>query len=445
MDLKCTEVFGDVYEHYQMLSNQQVQENKFTEPKRRYRQIVAYGGSRSSKSWSILQIFVILLSTNKNFKITCWRNEKVTCRSTIMEDFKNILYSDINLYNLFTENKAKGSFTHKKTGSVIIFEGGDSIGKVLGMTQHISFFNEITEFNEDVYLQITQRTSQTIFADYNPSKSFWFEKHRKRNDTIFLHSWYAKNAFCPPEIVQQLESYEPWDRSSYEIIDGEIWCNGKPMDEKNRPKPNVKNISEGTVNEYMWMVYGLGLTAEKPNKIYRGWSRISRENYDLLEYTEYLGLDFGTSNPTAMLGVKFDGEKTFYVDQKLYMPQNEMKKSLNETLIECIGDNWKKIMIVCDSAKKAYGDSLRQAGFFAVDAKKGSGSLSYGISVLKGFKIVFTKESEDIENEYSLYSFMTDRYSKATDEPIKKDDHLMDALRYVITYLVYFLGIKLKK
>jgi phage terminase large subunit len=50
---------------------------------------------------------------------------------------------------------------------------------------------------------------------------------------------------------------------------------------------------------------------------------------------------------------------------------------------------------------------------------------------------------EDIEQEYNSYSWHVDRYNKATDEPVKEDDHYMDAIRYVINFLVKYLSIKL--
>jgi phage terminase large subunit len=69
----------------------------------KHRQIISMGGSRSGKSYSILQLFVILLMERKNFKITVWRNEKVVCRATVLEDFRNIIYSHPDIYNRFIE------------------------------------------------------------------------------------------------------------------------------------------------------------------------------------------------------------------------------------------------------------------------------------------------------------------------------------------------------
>ena len=182
-------------------------------------------------------------------KITVWRDTKVTCRATVAEDFKKIILFDPNIYKNFKENKQLGKFTYIPTGSEIIFEGADNIGKVLGGAQDISYFNEVTEFSKDVYLQITQRTSDRVICDYNPSKDFWLEQYRNDPDTCFIHSTFKDNAFCPPNIVKQLLSYEPWEEGSYEIRESEVWYRGEPITPQNQPPKHKLNWERGTAEE----------------------------------------------------------------------------------------------------------------------------------------------------------------------------------------------------
>ena len=47
-----------------------------------YRLIVAYGSSRSGKSYSIMQLFCIIILTRKNYKITVWRGTRVDAVAT---------------------------------------------------------------------------------------------------------------------------------------------------------------------------------------------------------------------------------------------------------------------------------------------------------------------------------------------------------------------------
>lgn len=410
---------------------------------RAYRQIVLYGGSRSSKTYSLMQSMVIEMMKRKGLRITVWRNEKVTCRATVMEDFRSVVQNDIWLNSIFKENKAKGTYTNTKNNAVILFEGADSISKVLGLHQHISIFNEITEFSEAVYLQITQRTEETIFADYNPSKKFWFDRMKLRSDTIFLHSNFEDNPFLAQPIIDQLKSYEPWESGSYTIEQGVPMFEGKKITLKHTPPPHKKNVREETANTYMWLVYGLGIGAEKPNKIYQGWKRMHGDDYDELPYDEAFGLDFGTSNPTACVGLKYDGDRTFYIDQKIYKPMSVSDTSLGK-LLRTVGVE-DESYLVCDSAKMNYITALRQDNFKALKARKGSDSVNLGIEVVQQFIIYVTTRSTDIWDEEGSYEWELDRYNKPTDKPVKKDDHAMDAIRYIITWIAHYYKVRSNK
>jgi PBSX family phage terminase large subunit len=406
------------------------------------RQLVSMGGSRSSKSYSILQLLMLELMKRRNIKITCWRNTKVTCRATIMEDFKNIIMFDPIVFKKFKENKQSGTFTYIPTGSRIIFEGADDIGKVLGSQQDISFFNEVTEFSKEVYLQITQRTSGKVICDYNPSKDFWLESYRFDEETTFIRTTFLNNSFCPPNIVKQLLSYEPWETGTYEVIDAEVFYKGKPITLQNQPPPHAKNVKKKTASVYLWMVYGLGLGSEKPNRIYNGWRKITQAQFDVLSYPSYFGLDFGTARPTANIEVKYDGNGGLYICKRLYKPLGEIEDSLTTVLKLNVPQLVKgKHYVVCDPAKSAYLDILRDAGYLAIEAIKGAGSIEAGISILKSLTIYYVP-SEELEMEYTTYSWAVDKNNVSTDVPLKVNDHLMDALRYVASFLYQFLNIK---
>jgi hypothetical protein len=251
------------------------------------------------------------------------------------------------------------------------------------------------------------------------------------------------NAFCPPNIIKQLLSYEPWLPNSYEVRGLSVYYNGEPIDRNNQPPPHPENVDNGTANEYMWLVYGMGIGAEKPNKIYHGWKQISQLEFDEIELTSYFGLDFGASNPTACIEVKYDGDGAFYICERLYVPLQDIGDSL-PTVIKLRVPNIEKgkSIIVCDSAKQNYIDMLANENYLALGAVKGGGSVEVGITLVQGFTIYYVP-SDNLTFEYANYSWQIDRYGKSTDVPLKSDDHLMDALRYIISYLVYYLNIKI--
>lgn len=445
MNIDVSETFERTYKAYHEIVNQEdIDDNKFEviDPIYRYRQIVSMGGSRSSKSYSILQLLLLEMIKRKNLKITVWRDRKNVCRTSVLEDFENIIMFDYKIFKDIKINKQAGSFTYTPTRSKIVFDGADNIGKALGGTQDISFFNEISEFSKRIYLEITQRTSDRIFCDYNPSKTFWLETYRHDEETIFIHSNYENNAFCPPNIITQLKGYEPWEIDSYEVRGSEVFYNDMPISIHNQPPPNLKNIKKGTADDFMWMVYGLGIGAEKPNKIYKGWFEIEQEFFDDLEYEPHFGLDFGASNPTACIEVKYDGDGAFYICERLYQPLQDINDSLATVIKLKVPSAVKgRSLIICDSARQSYIDLLTIENYMALGAIKGGGSVEVGITLVQGFTIYYVK-SPNLDFEQSNYSWSIDRYGKSTDVPMKMDDHLMDALRYVITYLVSYLNIR---
>jgi PBSX family phage terminase large subunit len=408
----------------------------------RYSKLISSGGSRSSKSYSILQILMLELVTTKNIKITVWRNTKVTCKSSVMEDFQKIIMFNPFIHQNFKENKQLSTFTYKPTGSKIVFTGADDVGKVLGGQQDISFFNEVTEFNEEVHNQIAQRTAKRVIYDYNPSKDFFIEGLRFDEEAKFIHSTFMDNIYCPPNAAQKILSYEPWEPGSYEIFEGkEVMYKGKPITAENQPPLHKQNTKTNTASIYLWLVYGLGIGSEKPEKVYHNWNKITNEYFESLEYSSYLGLDFGTSNPTAAIEVKYDGNGGFFIRERLYKPLREIADSLPTVIKNDIPDA-KGMLMVGDSAKELYINVLLEAGYTILKAVKGAGSIEAGIGILKSLTIHYVP-SPNLQKEYDNYSFEVDRYGLATDNPIKKDDHLMDALRYIITFLIKYLGIKI--
>jgi len=410
------------------------------------RYIVNSGGSRSSKTYSILQLFAVILMQKVNYKISCYRNLRVDCIDTCGQDFKNII-NETGLAGKFIHNIKDAKWVCKATGSTIYFSGTDKIHKSLGQQNNIIFLNEISEFSQDVFNQLDQRTRDKIFIDYNPSKDFWIEKYRENKTATFLHSTYKDNPFLTEGQIYKLESYNPYKEGSTYVSNGVLMYKDGEVSEKNLPPPNEENIKTGLSDRYMYEVYCLGLGSEKPNRIYNGWKECEDSWFHSLDLENYYGLDFGVSSPTAVVQVKFDGDRTFYVNEVLYKPMSEMGMTLAEYLQHPRGEELKPLidsetLVVCDSAKKSMVTDLSKGGLTAVPALKGAGSVSRTIGIIKSFSVVYTKSSNNLRDEYLEYSWKIDRYGLSEDSPApRQEDHLMDCTGYIISYLINYLGI----
>ena len=321
----------------------------------KYKYIINTGSSRSSKTFSILQCHWLMCLKNPNTRISIWRETKADCKMTILADLKKAVSTFPNNESVVF-NKTESIYTFKN-GSTIEFMGGDEENRVHGFQGDIAHLNEPYKFSLDAFNQIDMRTSKAVLIDWNPKNRHWIEEISKRDNAIVIHSTYKDNPFIPLEQKKKIESYDP---------------------------SNPYNVEQGTADAYLHSVYALGLKAEKPNKIYHNWKVIPDAEFDSLQYSSFFGMDFGLSSPSAMVEMKFDGDKSFFIKEILYKPLNQMQGTLSTEL-----DNLKipkHIEIICDvgnELNKTEMQKLRNSGYNVLPAMKGAGSILSGIETIQ--------------------------------------------------------------
>lgn len=374
---------------------------------RRFKYIIHTGSSRSSKTTSIIQWIEDYNQDNPKTRATVWRDTRAGLGSTVWSDFRKLFGHK----HEFTRQATPIFYSNKST-----FEphGADSTN-AHGLTQDVAWLNEPYRISKEVFDQIDQRTSELIIIDWNPKQGHWIDKLAKHPRAIVIHSTYKDNPFCPIEQKIKIESYEP----------------------------TPENIEAGTADEYMWQVYGLGLKAEKPNKIYHGWVfDLSVEDFEEIEAITFYGIDFGSNSPSAINRHKVEVDaKRLNTDELYYGPikNDEDYVSILERL-----EVPKNSVVVCDSAQPVTIATLRRGGYTrAIGANKKGGSVMQGIKFMQSFNHRLTTRSKNIKNEYDGYEWAVDRYDLPLDAPIKKDDHAMDEIRYVLFEAIFILRIKI--
>jgi phage terminase large subunit len=371
-----------------------------------YKYIINSGSSRSSKTFSILQIFWLIAWSKPRTKLAVFRNTKKDCKDTILQDMLKY-YPTLPNYNLISFNKTESVFSFPN-GSAINIEGTDDELKVHGFHSDYLWFNEFYKMPKSTFDQLDMRCSNTVFMDYNPVGKLWSDDLVKQDNAILIHSTFKDNPFCPEEQKNKILSYDP---------------------------NNPYNVEQRTADNYMWQVYGLGLKAEKPNRIFKGWNTLIKSDFYKLPYQSYYGLDFGLSAPTALVEMIFDGDENYFFHERLYCPLNDIKGSLADEF-ERLGIEKHK-QIICDSGNelnKEEARKLKNAGYNVINAKKGSGSISAGIETIQKSKIHYTRESYNIENEYENYSWKIWQGIQMDVPEENGDDHILDAMKYVISW-----------
>jgi phage terminase large subunit len=350
--------------------------------------VVNIGGSRSTKTYSILQLLIIkALESTEPLVISIVRKSLPSLRISVMRDFLDIL-KHLDLYN--SENHNKTENTYLLNNALIEFFSIDDAQKRRGTKRDILFVNEVNELSWEDFFQLNIRTTQQVFMDFNPSETFWYnDQIQHRDDVTTIHSTYKDNPYLNEEQINEIERLQHTDLQYYQI-------------------------------------YALGQFAGQVDLIY---TYIPVDDIPTFgAKLVALGLDWGYSNdPTALLEVWLWND-AIYFNELLYRPGLTNQDIINE-LNELGVDRY--VEIIADSAEPKSIEEIRRAGFNIKPATKGPDSVMNGIDILKRHRIHVTKQSTNIMSELNKYKWITDKNGNKLNKPIDAFNHALDAARYV--------------
>jgi len=365
--------------------------------KKNKRYCILQGGTRSSKTYSILQWLVIYAIKNPNKIIDVFRKTRNSIALTLKPDFFEILES----VNLSQEGWKEGSYTFTfPNGTIMRFVGLDDAYKIRGQKRDIGFINEANKTTIEDFQQIDFRLSEFMIIDYNPSGEFWVqsmllkEEEYKEDTSIFI-STYKDNPYLSAsqiKIISRLEKTDP----------------------------------------FRWRVYGLGLPGIKDETIFRNWKVVD----ELPECNSVaFGLDFGWNDPTALIEIR-QNENKLYLKEHMFgsgmTPDNIINK-LN-SMVD-IGLTNKSIPIVGDSARPEIIEQIKRARFNIHSSIKGANSIFDGIQLMKDFEIYIHNDSKNLISEFGNYCWKLDKNEEVTDTAEDKWNHGIDAVRYGLQQL----------
>jgi hypothetical protein len=166
--------------------------------------------------------------------------------------------------------------------------------------------------------------------------------------------------------------------------------------------------------------------APKEVLVYPNWRKIKSMPDHLPKF--YAG-DFGYANdPTAIVEMAIKLPRV-YVREILYKTRLTNQGIIDA--LKALGISIKKRYIWDSEDPKSITD-LQTKGMAALAAVKGPGSVNLGINELRELEICVTSDSHNLINELNSYQFQV-YGGTITNEPIDKDNHLLDAMRYGYT------------
>lgn len=346
------------------------------------------GGTYSSKTWSILQLLILIGQHSKSKLVTSVVSESLPhLKRGAIRDFFNILGEspDNNSHYNKTEQ------TYQVGNGVIEFFGADEADKVRGPRRDILFLNEANNIPWETARGLDIRTRLFTFADWNPVSEFWaHEFWINDKENAYIHSTYLDAIdVLPAEVVANIES--------------------------NRDKdPN------------WWNIYGLGLIGKIEGLVYPHFEQV-----DVLPMGEvFYGLDFGfASDPTVLVKNVILGDKLY--SQEIFHDKTGLTNDQIARKLNLAGVRNEPIYLDPDEPKSA--EELRNFGFTIGESVKGKGSVEFGIQKVNQFYQYWTKDSVNCIKEQRNFRYIKDRITdRFTDKTAHNFSHGMDARRYAI-------------
>jgi len=415
--------------------------------------VVLEGSSRAFKTISSLDFIIYICSKVET-------NSVINIMKETYTSFKTTIYNDVdwrfpqfNLRSPFQGKQEVKSFM--LFGNKITLIGSDSESAQLGVGCDYLYINEALNVPKDVRNQALQRCRKFWWMDYNPSASEHdiYTQTIGRPDVGFLKTTYKDNFQIAPAERTQIESYQPVELSKIAQFYGSA---SEDTTEKftaiqkalkydtdknpaNFPLADLKelvrckqNEDTGTADKFKWMVYGLGERMAPEGVIFPNvtWIKEFPKHIEKI----YWGQDFGyTVDPSTLVKVGIDkiaeaGSKekpNMYLQSMFYQPTPTANDYINLLQIHAN----KEITMWADPSGdyggRGYITEARRAGYKVYAMTPFSGSIEYGLSIMKKYNlhIVDCPEMRKEQAGYVKAKAKVNGVMVVTDTPVDANNH----------------------
>ena len=289
----------------------------------------------------------------------------------------------------FNKSNSTYQFLNRST---IEFFSADQESKLRGARRNILFLNEANTISYDAFLQLAVRTSDFIFIDFNPTHEFWANTELENDpDSDWVVLTYKDNQAAPQAAINEiLKAKDKAEKGN------EFWAN-------------------------WYDVYGLGKLGKLSGAIFQNW-----EIGEFKEISKSIfGQDYGMNDPTTLVQTSIDKDRKIIYAKECFYKQNLVTSEIARLNKQFAGDN----LIIADSAEKRLITELSKTSNIKPSIK-GQGSITFGISMMQDYLIVVDPESHNLIKELKNYIWL----EKKSQTPCDNFNHLIDALRYSISY-----------
>ena len=364
----------------------------------RKRRVFLEGGTWASKTYSVMQFLIILLSTWKEDKpllATVTSESMPHLKGGVITDFKSIM-GDTLIENQW--NRTDFIYTFPQSRCRLEFVSADNPGRLKGPRREILFCNELNNILEDSYWQADMRTRLFTICDWNPTSEFWFHDQELAKDpeNVYIHTTYMDALEVLPESKRR--EIEAWE--------------GK--------------------DDNRWRVYGLGLSGDIEGLVYPHFKQVD----ELPEGDYFYGLDYGFAvDPTVFTKHVIIGDKLY--SQEMFWDTTGLTNDMIAREID-LAHVKRHEPIFLDPDEPNSAEEIRKLDWAVRDAVKGKGSVAFGIKKVNEYYQYWTNGSLNCIKEQRNFRYIEDKKhpGRFTENTTHQWSHGMASRRYpVATYI----------
>lgn len=366
------------------------------------RHLMIMGSAGSGKTIFACTKVILYALAHENARIGVFRQTLPSLRETAWREIVELL----DKYGIeYNENKSNGIVT-LSNGSTISFTPTDDEKKLRSLNLDFVYIEQCEEISEEAFIELDLRIRNEVSKKYGgqmlivvqPSnKSHWLYRlfyQEKVNDPDYkkIHFSYLDNPYLPEE---QKKVYE--------------------------------GLRETNYDRYLTHTKGQWISSSKQIFV-NNWT-VGLKNRRFFNY--YVGgVDFGYNSPACFLlcGV-YDEE--FYILGEVYraeMKTQEFLSRIDDLLAEHELHIQDLDAVYCDSADP---EKIQQFCDYGINAYPSVKDVKAKISTTQESRIHIDESCVNLIREMPQYQWRKNKDGELLDEPVKANDHAVDALCYL--------------
>lgn len=319
------------------------------------------------------------------------------------------------MYRPFCTWSGKKFYFRDKTITVLGAKDEGAIGNFQGLTISLALCDEITLYPESIIDMIDTRLSRSYsraYATMNPSHPThkvkkWIDAGEAGDPNYYsMHFMLEDNPFVDEDYKNRLRN--SLSGVFYKRNYLGQWC-----------------MAEGAIFDFFdYKIH----TVDRPPCAADYW---------------IAGIDYGASNPFVCLlvgvstGKHTQSGKQMWVEKEYYWdPKKTQRQKVNSEFAEDVQrflEPYDVKQIYIDPSAASMKLELRRRGMFVTDANN---DVEFGIqettAAMQRGVIKICRECTNTIREIETYVWDTKASERGWDEPVKKNDHTCDALRYIM-------------